>query len=128
MSTSKPGASTRVTTSKLPRRLAVIGIIVGFAFMTASSYVDKYNPFHLPTVAQAERMGSFSEPALERLFDDLTFALCPGSVLFFFSMDLRDAASYFMWVVVALINGPIYYCLGLIFVTLTKHRSQVPVP
>jgi len=88
--------------------------------MAASWYVYKFNPFHLPTVEQAAKMGSFSEPLLSRLFDDLTFVLCPASFLFFFTMDMGDAANYIMWAVVALINGPIYYCVGLIFVALTK--------
>jgi hypothetical protein len=105
---------------KLPRRLAIIGIIVGFGFMTASWYVDKYNPFDLPTVEQAEKMGNFSQPMLSRVFDDLTFVFCPGAFLFFFTMDMRDTANSVMWIVVALINGPVYYCVGRISAELMK--------
>jgi len=101
--------------------------MVGFGFMAASWYVYKYDPFHLPTVQQAEKMGSFSEPTLLRLFHDLTFVSCPGSFLFFFTMDMSDTANCVMWVVVALINGPVYYCVGLILAALMKRRSQVPV-
>lgn len=113
--------------SRLPRRLAIIGIIVGFGFMATSWYVYKYNPFHLPTEQQAEKMGNFSEPPALRLFDDLTFVFCPGSFLFFFTMDMGDATNYVMWVVVALINGPVYYCVGLIFAAYMRRRSRVPV-
>jgi hypothetical protein len=105
---------------KLPRRLAIIGIIVGFGFMTASWYVYKYNPFHFPTAEQAEKIGNFSQPRQSRVFDDLTFVFCPGSFLFFFTMDMSDTANYLMWVVVALVNGPVYYCVGLIFAALMK--------
>jgi hypothetical protein len=106
---------------KLPRRLAIIGIIVGFGFMAASWYVDKYNPFHLPTVEQAGKMGSFSEPVLLSLFEDMTYVFCPASFpLFFVTMDMSDNANYITWVVVALINGPIYYCLGLMVAALIK--------
>jgi hypothetical protein len=105
---------------KLPRRLAIIGIIVGFAFMAASWYAYKFDPFHLPTAEQAQKMGSFSEPMLLRLFDDLTFLLCPASLLFFFTMDLGETANCIMWVVVAIINGPIYYGVGVIFVALAN--------
>ena len=106
---------------KLPRRLAIIGIIVGFAFMAASCYVDKYNPFHLPTSEQAEKMGGFSEPLPLRLLDDMTFVFCPASFpLFFFTMDMGERANYITWAVVALINGPIYYCAGLLFAALMK--------
>jgi hypothetical protein len=114
--------------SKVPRRLAVIGIIVGLVFMATSWYVYKFNPFHLPTAEQVKGMGSFSEPALSRLFDDMTFVFCPGSFLFFFTMDMSDTANYIMWVIVALINGPIYYCVGLILAALMRRRSQISVP
>ena len=113
--------------SRLPRRLAVIGIIVGFGFMATSWYVYKYDPFHLPTWQEAEKIGSFSKPPLLNLFEDLTFFFCPGSFLFFFTMDMSDTANYVMWVVVALINGPVYYCVGLILAALMKRRSQVPI-
>lgn len=73
-------------------------------------------------------MGTFSEPPLLRLFEDLTFVLCPGSFLFFFTMDMSDATNYVVWVVVALVNGPIYYCIGLVLAALMKRRSQVPAP
>jgi uncharacterized membrane protein len=114
-------------TASLPRRLAVIGIIVGFGFMAASWYVYKYNPFHLPTEQQAEKMGNFSEPPLSSLFDDLTFVFCPGSFLFFFTMDMSDATNYATWIMVALINGPVYYCVGMIFAALMRRRSRVSV-
>ena len=112
------------TKSTLPRRLALIGIIVGFGFMAASWYVYKHDPFHLPTWEQAEKMGNFSEPLPSRLFHDATFVFCPGAFLFFFTMDMSDSANYVMWVVVALINGPVYYCLGLILAALIKHRGR----
>jgi len=113
------------TKSTLPRRLAIAGIIVGFGFMLASWYVYKYNPFHLPTSEQAEKMGQFSEPLASRLFDDATFVFCPGALLFFFTTDMSDSANYIMWVVVALINGPVYYCLGLILAAVIGPRNSV---
>ena len=82
--------------SKLPGRFAVIGMIVGFSLMAASWYVNKHNAFHLPTVEQAEKMGGFSEPLSARLFDDSIFVFCPGSFLFFFTMDISDASNYIM--------------------------------
>jgi len=89
--------------------------------MAASWYVNKFNPFHLPTVEQAAKMGSFSEPLPSKLFDDLTIVLCPASFpLFFLTMDLGATTNYIMWAVIALINGPIYYCVGLIFVALSS--------
>ena len=106
--------------SRLPRRFAVIGLIVGFGFMAASWYVYKYDPFHLPTWQQAQAMGNFSAPPLLNLFHDLTFVFCPASVLFLFTMDWGDTVNYIVWAVVALINGPIYYAVGLIFVAVSR--------
>ncbi len=115
--------------SRLARRLAVIGIIVGSGFMATSWYVYKYDPLPTcPTWQRRRQMGTFSEPPLLRLFEDLTFVLCPGSFLFFFTMDMSDATNYVVWVVVALVNGPIYYCIGLVLAALMKRRSQVPAP
>jgi len=114
-----------LTASSLPRRLAVVGIIVGIGFMANSWYVYKFNPFHLPTVEQAEKMDGFSPPPLLTLFEDLTFVFCPSSFLFFFTMDMSDTANFAMWIVVVFMNGPIYYCVGLIFAALVKRRSRV---
>ena len=88
--------------------------------MAASWYAYKFNPFHLPTPEQARKMGSFSEPLSLSLFETSTFVFCPGSCLFFFTMDMGDDANYLMWVLVALINGPVYYCVGLVLAGLAK--------
>jgi hypothetical protein len=69
-------------------------------------------------------MGSFSEPWLLSLFERLTFVFCPGAVLFFFTMDMSDVANYLIWLVVVLINGGVYYCLGLVLAVLMKRHKQ----
>jgi hypothetical protein len=99
------------TASKLPTRFALAGFIIAAGVMVASWFIYKFNPFHLPTVAQAQQMGNFSEPFGLRLFDDLTFLICPGALLFFFTMDMGGTANWIMWGVIVLINGPIYYGL-----------------
>jgi hypothetical protein len=83
-------------------------------------YLSKYNPFHLPTLEQARTMGSFSEPPLLSLLDHLTFVLCPGTLLMFVTMDWGETANDVMWVVVALINAPVYYLLGLLIAALLR--------
>ncbi len=83
----------------------------------------KYNFFHLPTSAEAETMGNYSAPPLYRFLEDVMFALCPGLFLQVLTMDTGDAVGAFMWVLAALLNGPIYYCLGLIIVAVMKRVS-----
>jgi len=36
------------------------------------------------------------------------------------TMDWGDTVNYIVWAVVALINGPIYYAVGLIFVAVSR--------
>ncbi len=108
--------------SKLPRRLAIFGIVVGFLFMAAWLYVSRYDPFHLPTLEQARGMGNFSEPLPLEIFEDATFALCPGSFLHIFTMDAGSAMTCLTWTAAALLNGPIYYGIGLAVARLLKGR------
>ena len=112
------------TASKLPTRFAFAGFIIAAGVMVASWFIYKFNPFHLPTVAQAQQMGNFSEPFGLRLFDDLTFLICPGALLFFFTMDMGGTANWIMWGVVVLINGPIYYGLGMLLAALVNLRKS----
>ena len=112
--------------SKLPRRLAVVGIVVGFAFMGIWWYIDKYDPFRLPTWQQAQTMGNFSAPPWLRLIENLTFVLCPGSFLHLLTMDMGDSMTRLTWVLAALINGLIYFAVGVILAALMRGRRQMP--
>jgi hypothetical protein len=109
-----------LTTSRVPRRLAVIGIVIGFGLMMTWWYVDKYDPFRLPTWQQAQTMGNFSAPPLLKFLEDLTFALCPGSYLHLFTMDMGNVMTYLTWIVAALLNGPLYYAIGLVITAFMK--------
>lgn len=114
-----------LTTSKLPRRFAIIGIALGLVLMIMWWYVDKYNPFHLPSLEQARTMGNYSAPGSYWLFKDIMFVLCPGLFLQVFTIDAGGAVTWLMWVLAALLNGPIYYFVGLLLATLTRRRSSV---
>jgi hypothetical protein len=116
-----------LTTSRVPRRLAVIGIVIGFGLMAIWWYIDKYDPFHLPTWQQAQSMGNFSAPPLLKFLQDLTLALCPGSFLHVVTMDMGNAMTYLTWAVASLLNGPLYYAIGLIIAALMK-RGQGTSP
>jgi len=47
-------------------------------------------------------------------------------LLFFLTMDLGELANYVMWCVVVLINGTIYYVLGMVFAALMNLRKSHP--
>jgi len=110
------------TSSKIPRILAVVGVVIGFVLMAVWWYVYKYDPFHLPTT------GSFSEPMPLKVLEYLTSILCPGSLLQILTMDTGVAMACLMWIIAALINGPLYYAIGLIIAALMKRgRAGGPV-
>jgi hypothetical protein len=89
-------------------------------------YINRYDPFHLPTLEQVQTMGNYSAPRLYWLLEDLMFALCPGLFLQMFTIDAGPTITWFMWIVAALINGPIYYCVGLLLVALTERVRHQP--
>jgi len=101
---------------KLPTRFALAGIAIGFTFMGMYWFDYRYNPFHLPP-----------PPPLYNLLEKAMFVLCPGLFLQFFTIGTSDRLGWAMWVLAALLNGPIYYLVGLLFVAIVKGRShQVP--
>ena len=78
-----------VTTSKLPRWLAVAGVAVALG---------------LSAVWSAGGYSSF--------LVGLTLVLCPGSVLGFLAEDMGWRVQLVTWVVEVAINGVLYYVLG----------------
>jgi hypothetical protein len=100
--------------SKLPRRLALVGVLVGFTFMALYWLDYTYNPFHLPP-----------PPPIYRFLEKAMFVLCPGLLLQIFTIGV-DRLAWVMWVLAALLNGPIYYLVGLLFVTMKGGRVDHP--
>jgi len=103
--------------SRLPRRFALGGVLLGFALMGLYWYDYRYNPFHLPP-----------PPPFYNFLEKAMFLLCPGLLLQFFTIGTSDRLGWVMWILAALINGPIYYCVGLIFDALAKRVSRVATP
>jgi hypothetical protein len=113
--------------SKLPGRLAIVGILVGLSLMTMWWYIDTYNPFHLPTSEQAMAMGTnYSAPALYKFLDKVTSVLCPALWLQVFTMDMGRIVNYSIWVLAALFDGLIFYCIGLLIKAALNARLARP--
>jgi hypothetical protein len=115
-----------VIASKLPRRLAVSGILIGFAFMAVYWLDYKYNFSHIPTSAETQVHSGLQAPAWYIVADKLMVILCPGLLLQTIPVDGGISFALVLWVLAALLNGPIYYCIGLILVSLIKRRNRVP--
>ena len=108
--------------SNVPRRLALVGVGVGLAFMAMWWYQDTYNFFHLPTEEQADKLESYTAPPLYWFFGDVTFLACPGSAITILAKDLEGTQAFVIaWLVAVLLNGAIYYGIGLIIAALTMH-------
>ncbi|MGA7080963.1 MAG: hypothetical protein WBQ43_13655 [Terriglobales bacterium] len=112
--------------SKLPRRFALAGIVLGFALMALYWYDYKYNPFHFPTSEAADKLTSFPPHPVYHLAEKGMYVLCPGLFLQVLTIGTSDRLGWAMWVLAAFLNGPIYYLLGLLFMAITKGGSHPP--
>lgn len=95
----------------------------------AAYWLDyKYNLSRLPTSAETQVHPGLQAPAWYIVADKLMVVLCPGLLLQTIPVDGSVWFALVLWVLAALLNGPIYYCIGLIFAVLTKRKSQAPAP
>lgn len=102
-------------TSKLAQRFALLGIVIGFTVMGLYWYDYKYNPFHLPP-----------PPPIYSFLEKAMYVLCPGLLLQVFTIGTSDRLAWAMWTLAALLNGPVYYLVGLVFVAVMKGGSRSP--
>jgi hypothetical protein len=100
-------------TSKLAQRFALLGIAIGFAVMGLYWYDYTSNPFHLPP-----------SPPIYSFLEKAMYVLCPGLLLQVFTIGTSDRLGWAMWTLAALLNGPVYYLVGLVFVAVMKGRSR----
>jgi uncharacterized membrane protein len=99
---------------RLPRRLAVAGIVIGLGLLTFWLCANNYNLFHLPTAEQASKMhANYKAPPIFWALRKATVWLCPGLVLGIVTMDMGTGANVIMWSIAIIINGALYYCFGL---------------
>ena len=101
--------------SKVPPRFAMAGWLIGFVLMGLYWYDYKYNPFHLPPT-----------PAIYHFLERVTFFFCPGLLLQLFTIGTTDRLGWGMWLLAVLLNGPIYYVIGLVCAAILKGGSRLP--
>ena len=102
-----------LNTSSLPRRFAVVGVGSGFACMALYWYDYRFNPFHLPP-----------PPPMYNVVERMMFVLCPGLFLQIFTIGTGDRLGWVMWVFSALLNGPLYYLLGMLVATVARSAGH----
>jgi hypothetical protein len=108
--------------SSVARRFAVVGTAIGVSGALLWWYVQIFDPFHLPPVGHVPP--DYRAPLLYWIINDSVFLLCPATLLFFFTMEMRGWFSCFMWILAVLLNGPIYYAIGLVVGTVMKQRRS----
>jgi hypothetical protein len=106
---------------KFALKFAVVGIVIGAAISLLWLSVQIFDPFHLPIVGHAPP--NYKQPPLAQLIDDGVFVLCPGTLLQVFTLDIGGWVPWIMWIFAVLLNGPIYFVLGLLVGTLLKREG-----
>jgi hypothetical protein len=111
--------------SSLARKFAYVGIAVGAGISLLWWSVQIFDPFHLPTTVE-HLPPNYSAPLLYWIINGSVFVLCPGTLLQAFTLEMRGWFSWFMWILAVLLNGPIYYVIGLVIGVLLKRGDRVP--
>ncbi len=97
----------------LPKAFALAGILLGCLVLLVYWLDFKLNLFNLPTAGSSPSK-NHSTPWAYEIFHELIFILCPGQLLHLFTIGLGDTVSWLVWCLGALLNGPIYYVVGLL--------------
>lgn len=105
-----------MTKSELPRRFAIAGGAVAFAFAGMWWFINRHG-FLL-----AGPGGSPSE--VRQILDGITLVLCPGELLGVFASDMQGwAFPTVIWVIAAGLNAFLYYWVGRAIAATARRRS-----
>lgn len=107
--------------SRFARKFAIVGIVIGTTDALLWWYVQIFDPFHLPN--QVDVHQNYSAPLLYWIINYSVCVFCPGSFLMTFTLEMRGWFSWFVWIFAVLLNGPIYYAIGLVIETVMKRRN-----
>jgi hypothetical protein len=102
-----------MSASRLPAKFATSGLTIGIVFMGLYWLDYSYNPFRLPP-----------PPLFYKLAEKAMFVLCPGLFLQVFTIGTSDRFSWMMWVLAVLLNGPVYYLMGLLAASIINSRHR----
>jgi hypothetical protein len=108
---------------RVARRFALVGILVSILFFSFWALDYKFNFFHLPT-ADVVSTGTYKLPASRALVQRLNFIVCPPLVIMVVGMDMGTSANFFLAAVVAVLNGALYFILGLLVGLIWDKFSQ----
>ena len=108
---------------RVARRFAVVGLLVSILFFSFWALDYKFNFFHLPTADNVPTR-NYTQPASRVLVQKLNFIVCPPLVIMVVGMDLGASANLLLATVVVVVNGALYFILGLLVGLLWDKFSQ----
>lgn len=110
----------------LPKKFAVVGLLIGLTFMLFWKFDYVFNPFGLPSAVGGP--ANYTEPLARTVITDVSFVLCPGQFLYVFTIGIDGWFSWAVGMLAALLNVPLYYVIGLIVASaFPSRRSGSPV-
>jgi hypothetical protein len=112
-----------MTRLRLARRFAVVGLLVSILFFSFWALDYKFDFFHLPKANHVSSR-NYDPPASRSLVQRLNFILCPPLVIMVVGMDLGASANLLLATVVVIMNGVLYFILGLLVGLLWDKFSQ----
>jgi hypothetical protein len=98
---------------RLARRFALIGLLVSILFFSFWALEPKVNFFHLPTADEVST-STYKLSSSRALVQRLNLIVCPPLAIMIFGMDMGAPANFFLATIVVLMNGALYFTLGLL--------------
>jgi hypothetical protein len=102
-----------MTRLRLARRFAAVGVFVSILFFSFWALDYKFNFFPSPTGNYVSSR-HYEPPASRALVQRLNFILCPPLVIMVVGMDVGASANLLLATVVVIMNGALYFILGLL--------------
>jgi hypothetical protein len=112
-----------MTRLRLARRFAVVGSFVSILFFSFWALDYKFDFFQLPTANNVSGR-NYGPPASRSLVQRLNFILCPPLAIMVVGMDLGASANLLLATIVVIMNGALYFILGLLIGLLWDKFSQ----
>lgn len=112
-----------MTRLRLAGRFAIVGLLVSILFSSFWALDYKFNFFNLPPANNVSGR-NYGPPASRALVERLNFIVCPPLVVMVAGMDLGASANFLLATVVVIMNGTLYFILGLFAGLLWDKFSQ----
>jgi len=98
----------------IAKKWAFAGIIIGAIFFLHFIVDHNFNIYQSLYNTRASS-ANYDQPFLPALIATLQAITTPGLILFVFSIGHDHWLNWVIWILLILINWPIYYCVGFVY-------------